>query len=757
MVAPARNLQEVELDEKMRASYLDYAMSVIVSRALPDVRDGLKPVHRRVLYGMLGLGLRHNVAFRKSATVVGEVLGKYHPHGDAAVYDALVRMAQDFNMRYPLVEGQGNFGSIDGDNPAAMRYTEVRLTELAEELLADIGMATKIPPHNLGELVDAITVLIDNPDASVEEFVAVMPGPDFPGGGLIIGREGIEHAYATGTGKITLRAATSIESDQKGREALIVTELPYQVNKAQLIRSISDLVRERKIDGIAALRDESDRNGMRIVIEIKRDAQPNTVLNTLLAKTNLQVTFGINMLGLVDGTPQTLPLKKALSVFIEHRKDVIRRRTEYDLDEANDRRHVLQGLKVALDNLDRIIEIIRKARPREAASDGLVAAFDLTPIQARAILDMPLGRLAALERQKILDELREVEALVRELESILASRTKLMNILKKELRELKEKYGDERRTRILDAGARNVPTHIEDLVPQGQTVVALTLGGYLKRLDETGGRNAARDPIVAYVDAGMRDTLLLFSAKGQAYGVPVHRIGAVARRSDKGAAVGALVDLAADDHIVAAIAVGANPPPFLVCATKNGQLKRAATAEYTAARGAGIAALRLDTGDELVAVEASDGKSEILLSTKVGKAIRFQEDEVRPTGRVAGGVRGIKLEAGDEVLRGPLVPRLPLVVTFTNSGYARRTPLDDYPLQGRDGGGVKAMRLGGKVGTAVSAGLFASKGGDFECTVQGPKVNVIDGADIPLGDRTKLGAPVTEPVLAACLSLGSVR
>jgi DNA gyrase subunit A len=796
MVAPAKNLQEIQLDEKMRASYLDYAMSVIVSRALPDVRDGLKPVHRRVLYGMLGLGLRHNVAFRKSATVVGEVLGKYHPHGDAAVYDALVRMAQDFNMRYPLVEGQGNFGSIDGDNPAAMRYTEVRLTELAEELLADIdkatvpfvdnfdgrhqqpvvlparlpnlllngsdgiavGMATKIPPHNLGELVDAITVLIDNPDASVEEFVAVMPGPDFPGGGLIIGREGIAHAYATGSGKITLRAATSIESDQKGREALIVTELPYQVNKAQLIRSISDLVRERKIDGIAALRDESDRNGMRIVIEIKRDAQPNTVLNTLLAKTNLQVTFGINMLGLVDGTPQTLPLKKALSVFIEHRKDVIRRRTEYDLDEANERRHVLQGLKVALDNLDRIIEIIRKSRTREAASDGLVAAFDLTPVQARAILDMPLGRLAALERQKILDELRDVEALVRELESILASRTKLMNILKKELREIKEKYGDERRTRILDAGARDVPTHIEDLVPQGQTVVALTLGGYLKRLDDTGGRNASRDPIVAYVDAGMRDTLLLFSAKGQAYGVPVHRIGAVARRSDKGAAVGALVDLAADDRVVAAIAVAeGSAPPFLVFATKNGQVKRAATSEYTAARSAGIAALRLDAGDELVAVDTTDGQSEILLSTKAGKAIRFKEDEVRPTGRVAGGVRGIKLEAGDEVLRGPLVPRLPLVVTFTNSGYARRTPLDDYPLQGRDGGGVKAMRLGGKVGTAISAVLFASKGGDFECAVQGPKVDVVDGADIPLGDRTKLGAAVTEPVLAACLSLGSVR
>ncbi len=800
MVAPAKNLQEIELDDKMRSAYLDYAMSVIVSRALPDMRDGLKPVHRRVLYGMLGLGLRSTAAFRKSATVVGEVLGKYHPHGDVAVYDAVVRMAQDFNLRYPLIEGQGNFGSVDGDNPAAMRYTEVRLTPLAEELLADIekatvpfvdnfdgrhqmplvlpsrlpnlllngsdgiavGMATKIPPHNLGEVVDALVTLIDNPEASVEEFLEVMPGPDFPTGGLIIGREGIAHAYATGSGKITLRAATTIESDQKGREAIIVTELPYQVNKSQLIRTISDLVRERKVEGIAALRDESDRNGMRIVIEIKREAQPNTVLSTLLNKTNLQITFGINMLGLVDGAPHTLPLKRALAVFIEHRREVIRRRTEFDLDEANDRRHILQGLKVALNNLDRVIEIIRKSRSREAATEGLVAAFNLTAIQARAILDMPLGRLAALERQKILDELREVEALVRELESILASEAKLRTILKKELLDLKEKFGDERRTRILDAGAKDAPTHIEDLVPSGQTVVALTLGGYLKRLDETSGRNAGRDPIVSYIAAGTRDTLLLFTAKGLAYGVSVHKIGAVARRSDKGAAAGALVDLADDDRVVAALAIGQDPPKYLILATKNGQVKRSATAEYLSARGAGIAALRLDEGDTLVAVDTSDGTGEVLLSTRLGKAIRFKEDEIRPTGRAAGGVRGIKLDAGDEVLRGPIAPRMPLVTTFTDAGHARRTPLEEYPVQGRDGGGVKAMRLGGKVGNAVAVVLFSTRGGDFECTVSGPKVEVVDGAEIPMGDRVKLGASIPKlaeagGVLTACLSLSSVR
>ena len=802
MAAPARNMQEIDLDEKMRSSYLDYAMSVIVRRALPDTRDGLKPVHRRVLYGMERMGLRQAAPFRKSAAVVGDVLGKYHPHGDASVYDALVRMAQDFNMRYPLVQGQGNFGSVDGDNPAAMRYTEVRLTALAEELLADIdkatvpfvdnfdgraqeptvlparlpalllngsdgiavGMATNIPPHNLGELVDAITVLIDNPEASVEEFLKVMPGPDFPTGGYIMGREGIAHAYGTGNGKIALRAVTSIEKDHRGRESIIVTELPYQVNKAQLIEKISELVRERKVEGIAAMRDESDRSGMRVVIEVKPGFQPNSVINTLLGKTNLQVTFGINMLGLVDGAPQTLPLKRALAVFIEHRKDVIRRRTEFDLDEANDRLHVLQGLKIAIDNLDAVIGVIRAARTRDAATEGLVAAFDLSVIQARAILDMPLGRLASLEQQKIVDELREVEALVRELEGILASKTKLLTILKRELRELKDKYGDDRRTRILEAGAKDAPTHIEDLVPRGKTTVALTLGGYLKRLDADNGsgRNAGRDPIVSYIDAGTRDTLLLFTAKGQVYGVPVHRVQAVAKRSDKGMAMGSLGDLADGDRVVAAIAVGEAPPPFLVFATRGGGVKRAAVGEYTGARHAGIAALRLDEGDELVSVDTSDGAGDLLLSTRAGKAIRFKEDEVRPTGRVAGGMRGIKLDDGDEVIGGPLAlhPKLPLVVTFTDGGHARRTPVDDYPVQGRGGGGVKSMALGGKGGNRVSAVLFATKGGDFECVVAGPKVAVVDGADIPLADRSRPGLQLPAldtPVIAACSSLGSVR
>ncbi len=811
MSAPAKNLLDIELDDKMRSSYLDYAMSVIVSRALPDARDGLKPVQRRVLYGMLGLGLRNAASYRKSATVVGEVLGKYHPHGDTAVYDALVRMAQDFNMRYPLVEGQGNFGSVDGDAAAAMRYTEVKLTRLAEELLADIekatvgfadnfdgryqepvvlparlpalllngadgiavGMATKIPPHNLGELVDAITVLVDNPDATVDELIAVLPGPDFPTGGFIMGREGIAQAYGAGNGKITLRAVTSTEQDQRGRTSIIVTELPFQVNKAELIAKISDLVRERKVEGVAALRDESDRTGMRVVIEVKKEATPNVLLQTLFAKTNLQTTFGINMLGLADGAPHTLPLKRSLTLFIEHRKEVIRRRTEFDLAEANDRRHILLGLRIALDNLDKVIAVIRASTTREAATEGLTATFDLSVIQARAILDMPLGRLASLERQRILDELAAVEKLVADLEEILASRTKLLNILKRELRSLKDTFGDERRTRILDAGAKDAPTHIEDLAPRGAAVIALTLGGAVKRIDGTGGRAGGRDPIVAYADADSRDLLLMFSARGQVYGTPLHRLTAVAKRSDPGSAAASLVDLAPGDRIVAVVPLSSSTPRTLVFATKNGEVKRAATEEYAAARGAGIVALRLDDGDELVSVDTADGEGDILLVTRLGKAIRFKQEEVRTTGRPSGGMRGIKLDPGDTLTPAPLVPRFPLVTTFSDTGYARRTPLEEFPLQTRGGGGIRVVRLDGAdpridgtpgSGARVSAVVFATKGGDFECTVKGvgsgARVEVVDGADIPLDDRTKLGAHIPKldaPVLAACPSIGSVR
>ncbi|MDB5060050.1 MAG: gyrA, partial [Chloroflexi bacterium] len=569
--ALALSVLDIDLDAKMREAYVDYAMSVITSRALPDARDGLKPVQRRVLFGMHELSLRHDTAYKKSARVVGDVLGKYHPHGDTAVYDALVRLAQDFSMRYPLVDGQGNFGSIDGDNAAAMRYTEVRLTELAEELLADlekntvpfgdnfdgsmreptvlpakvplfllngadgiaVGMATNVPPHNLRELCEAIITLANNPDTPVDELTAALPGPDFPTGGIIVGREGIDRAYATGQGRILLRGVASIEGDGKGREAIAITELPYQVKKSQLIESISDLVREKKLEGIAAMRDESDRSGLRIAIELKRDADPAKVLKTLYQKSNLEITFGINMLGLIDGGPHQIPLKRALNVFIEHRKTVITARTQFDLDEASSRLHVLEGLNKALNALDTVIALIRAAQSTDAALKALVERLGLTPTQARAILDMRLARLSALERKKIVEELRDVQKLVHDLEQILASPRKILDLMIAELRDLQERFGDDRRTRIVD-DAQDVPMSIEDLVPNQTTVVALGNDGTLKRLDQFGGRASAKETPRQYISCNVRDMLLLFTARGACHGLPVHRISSVARRSDRG-------------------------------------------------------------------------------------------------------------------------------------------------------------------------------------------------------------------------------
>jgi len=800
MTAPARNLQEIDLDEKMRSSYLDYAMSVIVARALPDVRDGLKPVHRRVLFGMHELHLRHDVPFKKSARVVGDVLGKYHPHGDVAVYETLVRLAQTFAMRYPLVDGQGNFGSIDGDNAAAMRYTEVRLTALAEELLADlekntvpfkenfdgslqepevlparvpllllngmdgiaVGMATKIPPHNMNELCDAVITLIDNPEASVEEFTRVMPGPDFPTGGQIVGREGIDHAYATGQGKITVRATCAVETDRKGREALVVTELPYQVNKAALIKTISDLVRDKKLEGISGLRDESDRSGMRIVVELKVGADPGAVLKSMFQRTNLQVTFGINMLGLIDDRPHVLPLKRALSIFIEHRRQVITRRTEFDLDEANDRRHILEGLKIALDNLDAVITLIRAARTTDEAMGGLVERFGLTQTQARAILDMQLRRLASLERQKVADELATVQKIVRDLEAILASPKKILAILKDDLRDMKRKYGDERRTRILDDAGAAMPTSISDLAPNQETTVALTAESFLKRLDGDPAKVikgvGGRDPVRQYLVGNQRDTLLLFSASGMCYSMPMHKVSAVARKSERGVAASALVELDPKDAVVAVAALdparGENT--YLIFVTRQGQVKRTLAAEYVNARGGGITALKLDLGDTLVSVDTSEGEGELLISTVGGKAIRFREDEVRPTGRVAGGVRAIKLEASDATVPGSVV--LPPgraataeVIALTTGGVGKKTRLSEYPPQGRDGGGVRAIRLT-PLGGQVAAVLFTTgRAVTLECADESGKITVVENADIPVADRQAPGGPVAPGITVAVM------
>ncbi|HWE64347.1 MAG TPA: DNA gyrase subunit A [Chloroflexota bacterium] len=785
--APALTITEIDLDQKMRESYVDYAMSVIVQRALPDVRDGLKPGQRRVLYSMYELSLRHDAAFKKSARVVGDVLGKYHPHGDAAVYDALVRMAQNFNVRYPLIEGQGNFGSIDGDNPAAMRYTEVRLTALAEEMLADlekntvpfvdnfdstlrepmplpgkaplfllngadgiaVGMATKVPPHNLSELCEAIIALANNPELSTEDLTSILPGPDFPTGGMIVGREGIDRAYATGQGRITVRAVASIEEDGKGRQTIAITELPYQVNKAQLIESISELVRERKLEGIGALRDESDRSGMRIAIELKRDVDAAKLLKDLYRKTKLEETFGINMLALVDGGPHQLSIKRALNLFIEHRKHVITARTQFDLDEASSRLHVLEGLSKALGALDTVIALIRAAQSTEAAQKALVEKLGLTPTQARAILDMRLARLSALERKKIADELKEVMKRVRELEAILSSPRRILNIMIDELRDLRTRFGDDRRTRII-ADVADVPVSIEDLIPNQQTVVMLTEDGTIKRLDQFGGRPSAREVPLQYLSCNVRDMLLLFTARGNVHGLPVHRINAVARRSDRGTAVAALIDLQADDRVIALVTVDQAPPPSLIFATARGQVKRSALAEYLTARNAPIVALRLDDGDELVAVASARDGEEVLLHTRGGKAIRFSGEEIRPTGRVAGGVRGIRLEDGDAVLAGPVVIRGQAVLTLTGSGIGRRAPLADYPLQGRDGSGVRAVRLTDKSGPLVAALTL-----DDRATLEGVdgagRAIVLEAREVPLQDRQRPGVVVAEGIKGATL------
>ena len=783
--APAATIVDTDLDQKMRESYLDYAMSVIVSRALPDVRDGLKPVQRRVLYTMHELSLRADAPYKKSARIVGDVLGKYHPHGDTAVYEALVRMAQDFNVRYPLVDGQGNFGSVDGDGAAAMRYTEVRLTALAEEMLADldkntvafgdnfdgslreplvlpgkvpmfllngaegiaVGMAASVPPHNLRELCEAIVLLTADADTPIERLIEALPGPDFPTGGIIVGREGIDRAYATGSGKVTLRGVASIEGDGRGRQTVAITELPYQVKKAKLIENIAEQVRDKKIEGIAAMRDESDREGMRIAIEIRRDADAATVLRALYKRTDLQVTFGINMLGLVDAAPHQLSLKRSLNLFIEHRKAVITARTQYDLDQASDRLHILEGLNKALGSLDLVIAIIRGAASSDAAQKALCEQLELTPAQARAILEMRLARLAALERKKIVDELKEVQRTVRELQGILASPKRIVKILVDDLRDLQARFGDERRTRIID-NAADVPLSIEDLVPNQETVVALMDDGTIKRLDQFGGRASARETPLQYLPCNVRDLLLLFTARGAYHGVPVHRVAAVARRSERGAAVASLVELQPGDRVVAMLTAGSDLPPYLAFLTARGQVKRSVATEYLSARAAPVAAMRLDEGDELIAVEPCPEGAELLLHTEAGRALRFPADEVRATGRAAGGVRGLRTEDGDRALAGTLVAHGPAIAVLTRNGTGKRIPIADYPLQGRDGAGVRVFRLNPLTGPLAVARCLDERASLEGVDGEGRAI-VLEAKEIPLQAREKAGTQVVEGVTSA--------
>jgi DNA gyrase subunit A len=737
-------VQMADIDEQMRTAYLDYAMSVIVARALPDARDGLKPVHRRILYAMDDMGIHANTAFKKSARIVGEVLGKYHPHGDSAVYESMARMAQDFSMRYMLVDGQGNFGSVDGDAPAAMRYTEARLHKMAEEMLADlekntvdfidnfdgslqeptvlpsrlpnlllngssgiaVGMATNIPPHNLKELSAAIIYLINNYDTMdeipMEFLMKFIPGPDFPTGGIIVGTEGIEAAYGSGKGRIVLRGKAHIEEMTGNRHRIVITEIPYQVNKSSLIERIADLVREEKIDSISDLRDESDRRGMSIVIELKRGSQPKKVLNQLYKYTPLQTTFGAQMLALVDGEPRLLPLKKCLQIFIEHRQQVISRRTQFDLEKAKARAHILEGLRIAINNLDAVIQTIRESPNADVAKERLMKRFKLSELQAQAILDMQLRRLAALERQKIEDEYKQVKQQIADYEDLLAHPKKILALIQDDMHELSDKYGDERRTHIAAEAVENLSE--ADLVPDEAVLISLTARGYVKRVaaasfraQGTGGKGVTghatkeEDEILTLIPARSLDTMLFFSDRGKVYSEKVYQIPD-ADRTGKGIPLVNVLSLEAGEIVTAAVSVpNFEAVEFITLATRNGKIKRMALGELSAVRPSGIIAIGLEENDELGWARLTRGDNEVILVTELGQALRFAEDEVRPMGRSAGGVTGIRLEAKDKVASMEVIEKGGQLVLVTELGFGKRTPLTEYPAKGRATGGVQTL------------------------------------------------------------------
>jgi len=747
-------VKPVNIEDEMRSSYLDYAMSVIVSRALPDVRDGLKPVHRRILYAMNDMGLVHNSPHRKSARIVGEVLGKYHPHGDASVYDAMVRMAQEFSMRYPLVDGQGNFGSVDNDPPAAMRYTEARLARIAEEMLVDIdkdtvdfmpnfddslkepkvlparipnlllngssgiavGMATNIPPHNLVEVCDAIAYLIDNPGATVEELTQFIKGPDFPTAGIILGQEGIKSAYTTGHGKIVVRAKARIEGIAKtGRHQIVVTELPYQTNKADLMEAIAGLVKEKKVAGISDLRDESDRHGMRIVIELKREAQPEQVLNNLYKYTAMQSSFFVNMLALVDGQPRVISLKEALQYYIDFRHEVITRRSKFELKEARARAHILEGLKIALDNIDRVIATIRRSETAEAARQSLMADFGLSQTQAQAILDMQLRRLANLERQKILDEYTEVLKRISYLEELLANPRRMLLLIKEEVEDLKSKYGDPRRTEIIEHG--DVQFREEDLIPHERMVVTLSNRGYVKRVparlytpQHRGGKGIIgvvtreEDAVRLLTVADTHDILFFFTNRGKVYSLKCHEIPADSSRVARGTAVINLFPVAEDERVTTMVTVTEfTPGTYLLLATNHGEIKKTAVENFASVRSSGLIAMDLAEGDELVASCLADDQDDVILVTQKGQSIRFPVSSLRASSRTSGGVRAIRLVSGDRVVSMDKAEMESFLLVVTSGGFGKLTPVKQYPRQHRAGIGVKTFKITDKTGEVAAA------------------------------------------------------
>lgn len=735
----------------MRTSFLDYAMSVIVSRALPDVRDGLKPVHRRILYSMHDLGMHSDKPFKKSARIVGDVIGKYHPHGDSAVYETMVRMAQDFNYRYMLVDGHGNFGSIDGDGAAAMRYTEARMSKISMELLRDInkdtidyqdnydgeekepavmpsrfpnllvngtsgiavGMATNIPPHQLGEVIDGVLAISHDPEISIQELMDIIPGPDFPTGGLILGRSGIRKAYETGRGSIKIRAKVKIEVKPNGKEVIIVNEIPYQVNKARLIERIAELVREKKIDGITDLRDESDREGLRIVIEVRKDANANVLLNNLYKHTALQTSFGINTLALVDGQPKVLNVKQCLVHYLDHQRVVIRRRTEFELRKAEARAHILEGLIIALDNLDEVIKLIRGSQTTDIAREGLMTTFNLSEKQAQAILDMRLQRLTGLERKKIEEEYESLVQLIAELKAILADNEKILEIIREELTEIKERFNDKRRTEIVAGGIEDIED--EDLIPRENIVISLTHNDYIKRIpvstyraQKRGGRGIQGmgtnddDFVEHLITTSTHDTILFFTNKGKVYRAKGYEIPEYGRTA-KGLPIINLLGIEKDEWVNAIIPVAEFEDDwFLFFTTKQGISKRSPLSSFAHIRNNGLIALNLREEDELISVRLTDGDKEIIIGTKNGLLIRFHETDVRSMGRTATGVKGITLRQDDEVVDMEVLKEDSDILIVTHNGYGKRTPAVEYRLQHRGGKGIKTCNITEKNGSLVT-------------------------------------------------------
>lgn len=781
-----KNVKEINITKEIETSFLSYAMSVIVSRALPDVRDGLKPVHRRILFGMNELGNTSDKPHKKSARIVGDVMGKYHPHGDSSIYDAMVRMAQDFSYRYMLVDGHGNFGSVDGDGAAAMRYTESRMSKIAMEMLRDInkdtidytdnydglekepvvlpsrypnlivngtsgiavGMATNIPPHNLNETIDAVLAIADNPSITTEELMDIIPGPDFPTGGLILGRSGIRRAYETGRGSIITRARVEIEQAKNGKETILVTELPYQVNKAKLIEKIAELVRDKKIDGITKLQDESSRQGMRIVMDVRRDANANVILNNLYKQTAMQTSFGVNMLALVDGQPKVLALKEALQHYLAHQQQVIRRRTEFELRKAQDRAHILEGLRIALDHIDDIIAIIRSSRNGEEAKPKLMERYGLSERQSQAILDMRLVRLSGLEREKIENEYQELQLLIQSLQEILSDEARIIQIIREEMIEIKERFGDARRSDITSGGAFMIED--EDLIPQEDSVITLTHNGYIKRLaantyrsQRRGGRGVQgmgtnEDDFVEHLlFTSTHDTILFFTTKGKVYRAKGYEIPEYGRTA-KGLPIVNLLNLEKEESVTAMIRVSSfDEDAYFIFTTRLGVTKRTEVSHFANIRTNGLIAITLREDDELMAVRLTDGTKQIIIGTRQGMLIRFEETDIRAMGRTASGVRGIRLREDDCVVGMEIVEPNQEILVVSENGYGKRTSEEEYRIQTRGGVGIKTLQITDKNGPLVAVRTVTGEEDIMLITVEGMLIRMATEDISSIGRNTQ--------------------